>query len=99
MRYVLRRLERVKMKVKDLKEIIKDMTDDDILFVASFDKEEANEHMNNNIEAETSLTKDEWEYVVNKMDQDENLWHDMFEAFKYYIDASYMARKDKVGKS
>jgi len=86
------------MKVKELKEIIKDMTDDDILFVATFDKNEADEHVDNNIESETSLTKDEWEYVVTKMDKDENLWHDMFEAFKYYIDASYMERSGKVHK-
>jgi hypothetical protein len=94
-RYVLRRLEGVKMKVKELKEIIKDMSDDDLVFVALYYKEESEEHIRENLNEgeDFSITNEQWEEVVEKMDRDEGIWSELSGAWRDYLEKVYNSTK------
>lgn len=95
MRYVLRRLEGVKMKVSHLKDIIKHMDDDDLIFVAIYDKEESEEHIRENLNdgEDFSITQEQWEEVVEKMDRDEGIWSEISDAWRDYLEKVYNSTK------
>lgn len=83
------------MKVSHLKSIIKDMRDDDLLFVALFEKDEADEHAMENLndEIDFKFTDEQWESIVESMDRDEGVWEEIVNGFHHYIEMKYNQQK------
>lgn len=83
------------MKVSHLKTIIKDMRDDDLLFVAVFEKDEADEHAMSNLndEKDFKFTDEQWENIVESMDRDEVVWSEITDSFRHYVELKYKEKK------
>ena len=89
------------MKVSQLKSIIKDMYDDDLLFVALFEKDEADEHAMSNLndEKDFKFTDKQWEDIIEQMDRDEVVWVEITDTFRHYIEMKYNETKGKNDNS
>lgn len=80
------------MRVGEIRVLIEDKGDDEIVFAPWFDKDEADEHVQNNInesqqyDESQNLTQSEWELVANKLSNDDGIWQELYESFKYYIE-------------
>jgi len=74
------------MRIKQLKENIKDLHNDDHVFAAIYDRDEADEFIENNEEDYSPLTDREWLQIVNKMSDDEVIWEELQNSFRYYMD-------------
>lgn len=80
------------MRVGQIRTNIEQLSDDVEIFIAWYDKDEAQEHIQNNLMEDFNqssnivLTEDEWKYVVNKMSNDDGVWNELNESFKYYIE-------------
>lgn len=80
------------MRVGQIRTNIEDLGDEVEIFIAWFDKDEAQEHIQNNLmedfnqSSDIVLTEDEWKTVVNKMGNDDGIWNELNESFKYYIE-------------
>jgi hypothetical protein len=79
------------MRVGQIRTNIEDLGDEVEIFIAWYDKNEANEVVQNNImEGEewneaNNLTEDEWKLVVQKMANDDGIWQELNETFYYYV--------------
>jgi hypothetical protein len=79
------------MRVGEIRVLIEGLGDDVIVFAPWFDKDEANELIQNNIMEDSEwneanfITEDEWKSVVHKMGNDDGLWQDLNETFYYYV--------------
>ena len=88
------------MKVSHLKTIIKDMSDDDLLFVALYDKDEADEDATHfDDKKDFKFTVEQWESIVESMDRDEGVWEEIYNAFRHYIEMKYKETKGKNDNS
>lgn len=80
------------MRVGQIRTNIEDLSDEVEIFIAWFDRDEANEHIQNNLmedfgqSNEVTLTDDEWKYVVRKMSDDDGIWNELNESFRYYVE-------------
>lgn len=80
------------MRVGQIRTNIEDLGDEVEIFIAWFDKDEAQEHIQNNLmedfnqSSDIVLTEDEWKTVVNKMGNDDGIWNELNESFRYYIE-------------
>jgi hypothetical protein len=83
------------MKVSHLKQIIEDMNDDTLLFVAIFEKDEADEYAMSNLndEKDFEFSLEQWESIVEKMDRDENVWSEIMDSFRHYVELKYKEKK------
>ncbi len=84
------------MKVSQLKENIKDLPDDEEVYVMMFEKSEANDHIFNNFEngeQQPEITGDEWQAVIEGMNKDDGLWDSVYESFRYGINQIENTRK------
>jgi hypothetical protein len=86
------------MKVKELKEVIKDMSDDDILFIALFDKDEADEHAMSNLndEKDFKFSEYDWSSIVDKMNNDEGVWQEIMGSFRYFVEVGFNKTKEGI---
>ena len=86
------------MKVKELKEVIKDMSDDDILFIALFDKDEADEHAMSNLndEKDFKFSEYDWSSIVDKMNSDEGVWQEIMGSFRYFVEVEFNKTKEGI---
>jgi hypothetical protein len=86
------------MKVKELKEVIKDMSDDDILFIALFDKDEADEHAMSNLndEKDFKFSEYDWSSIVDKMNNDEGVWQEIMGSFRYFVEVEFNKTKEGI---
>jgi hypothetical protein len=86
------------MKVKELKEVIKDMPDDDILFIALFDKDEADEHAMSNLndEKDFKFSEYDWSSIVDKMNNDEGVWQEIMGSFRYFVEVEFNKTKEGI---
>ena len=74
------------MRVGEIRTLIEDKGDEELVFAPWFDKDEADEYCVNNLEAEEGeLTKEEWELVVNWLSNDDGIWNELYESLKYYV--------------
>ena len=92
------------MKIGQIRNLIEGMADDDEMFVAIYDVEEANEHIENNYWDGEELTvahlsKEEWSCIIMEMNQDESVWTELSESFSYYIEKTLNQRKGKNDNS
>ena len=80
------------MRVGQIRTNIEDLGDEVEIFIAWFDRDEAQEHIQNNLmedfnqSSDIVLTDDEWKSVVNKMANDDGIWNELNESFKYYVE-------------
>jgi hypothetical protein len=83
------------MKVSHLKQVIEDMNDDTLLFVAIFEKDEADEYAMSNLndEKDFEFSLEQWESIVEKMNKDENMWSEIMESFRHYVELKYKEKK------
>lgn len=79
------------MKVSHLKQVIENIPNDAILFVAIFDKDEADEHAISNLndEKDFKFTDEQWEDIVERMDRDEGIWDELMSSWRYYIEQKF----------
>ena len=79
------------MKVSHLKQVIENMSDDTILFVAIFEKDEADEHAMSNLndEKDFKFSAEQWENIVEKMDRDEGIWNELMNSWRYYLEQKF----------
>lgn len=77
------------------------MRDDDLLFVALFEKDEADEHAMSNLndEKDFKFTDEQWESIVESMDRDEGVWEEITNAFRHYVEMKYNETKGKNDNS
>jgi hypothetical protein len=80
------------MRVGQIRTNIENLGDEVEIFIAWYDRDEAQEHIQNNLmedfnqSSEIVLTDDEWKSVVNKMANDDGIWNELNESFKYYVE-------------
>jgi len=79
------------MKVSHLKQVIEDIPNDAILFVAIFDKDEADEHAMSNLndEKDFKFTDEQWEDIVERMNRDGGIWDELMSSWRYYIEQKF----------
>jgi hypothetical protein len=79
------------MNIGRLRTIIEDRSDSELVFLALYDKDEAEELIQNNLmedfgaSNDVKLTQEEWVYIYTKMIEDEGIWNEINESFRYYI--------------
>jgi hypothetical protein len=79
------------MRVGQIRTNIEDLGDEVEIFIAWYDKDEANELIQNNImegaewNEANNLTEDEWKLVAKKMANDDGIWQELNETFYYYV--------------
>lgn len=85
------------MKISYLKEVINLMSDDDLVFVAIFDKADSEEHIRENLNdgKDFSITNEQWEEVVEQMDRDQGIWSELTDAWRDYIEKVYKSTKQE----
>lgn len=90
------------MRVGQIRTNIENLSDDVEIFIAWYDQEEAQEHIQNNLmedfgqSNDITLTPEEWLLVVKKMGNDDGIWQALNEAFIYYVEQVIELReKDK----
>jgi hypothetical protein len=87
------------MRVGEIRTLIEDKGDEELVFAPWFDKDEAEEHIQNNLmedfgkSNDVTLTANEWELIVNKMSNDDGIWNELYESFKYYIEQVIESRE------
>jgi hypothetical protein len=87
------------MRVGQIRTNIEDLSDEVEIFIAWYDKDEANEHVQNNVlegqewDESKNLTDEEWQYVIKKMSNDDGIWQQLNEAFAYYIEQAIEDRE------
>lgn len=87
------------MQVGQIRTSTEGLSDDVEIFIAWYDKDEANEHIQNNVlqgqewDDSKNLTEDEWRYVVNKMGNDEDIWQVLNESFAYFVEEIIQKRE------
>jgi len=82
------------MKVSELKEMIKHLSNDELVFVAILDKDEADEYAMSNLndEKDFKFTPEQWEDIVEKMDRDEGVWSEIMDSFRHYLEIKYQEK-------
>ena len=82
------------MKIGALRTLIEDKSDNELVFIAWYDKDEANEHIMNNVDDEQNeITYEEWVEIYSSMVDDEGIWQTVNEAFVYYVEKVIENRK------
>jgi 5S rRNA maturation endonuclease (ribonuclease M5) len=87
------------MRVGQIRTNIEELGDEVEIFIAWFDKDEAQEHIQNNLmedfnkSSDIVLTEDEWKSVVNKMSNDDGVWNELNESFRYYVEQAIEQRE------
>jgi 5S rRNA maturation endonuclease (ribonuclease M5) len=87
------------MQVGHIRKNIEQLSDDVEIFIAWYDKDEAQEHIQNNLmedfnaSSDIVLTEDEWKSIVNKMGNDVGIWNELNESFKYYVEQAIENRE------
>ena len=88
------------MITKYIKETVASWKESDEVFYAYYDKDEADDYIESNLEEdEAKLTDEEWSEVVRRMDNDEGIWHELSQAFQHYINETIAKRKGNNGNN
>lgn len=92
------------MKIGWLNEVLKDAKEDDDVVCILFTKSEAEEHVINNLmdsnpNYDFQFSKDDWEWIVEKMHNDDGLWQSADESFEYYVVRKMQTNQEGVNQS
>lgn len=77
--------------IKQLRELITDRPDDEVIFCPFFDKSDADEFAEEQME-QAPLTQDEWSDIVNKLNNDEGVWQEIIHSWNYHIEKTVSGR-------
>jgi hypothetical protein len=80
--------------VGQLRKAIAERADDEVIFYAFFDKNDADEYTEDILET-TALSVDEWKTVARQMNIDEGVWEQLMESWYYYLNLAITGRKGK----
>lgn len=78
------------MRIGELRTLIENRSDTELVFLAFYDKDEAEELIQNNLMEDfgssnsIKLTHEEWVYIYTKMIEDDGIWNELNESFRYY---------------
>jgi hypothetical protein len=76
------------MKIGKLRTLIENKSDSELVFVAWYDRDEADEFIGNHFDEKTDpVTDEEWITIYSSMVDDERVFQELNESFRYYIDA------------
>lgn len=87
------------MRVAQIRTNIEELSDEVEIFIAWYDQDEANEHIQNNVlegqewDESKNLTEEEWHFVIKKMGNDDGIWQQLNEAFAYYVEQAVENRE------
>jgi hypothetical protein len=87
------------MRVGQIRTNIEELSDEVEIFIAWYDQDEANEHIQNNMlegedyDESKNLTQEEWQFVIKKMGNDDGIWQQLNEAFAYYVEQAVENRE------
>lgn len=87
------------MKGSRIKDIAKDWSDDTEIFMAFYDKDEADDYIESNFDDNEALTQEEWLEVVRLMDIDDGIWHELNHSFQWSIERVIEKRKGNNGNN
>lgn len=90
------------MKAGLLKQIVKDIPDNEEIFVFMFEKSEAEEHIveNFNEGKDFPISKEQWSQIVQSMDCDEGIWEEITNCWVNHIEKLYTQTKEgKINES
>jgi hypothetical protein len=83
------------MKIGKLRTMIEGKSDSELVFLAWYDRDEADEFISNHFDEKTDpVTDEEWITIYSSMVDDERVFQELNESFRYYIDA-VMADREK----
>ena len=78
--------------VKELREHLIGRADDEIIFCALWEKDEADEYAQESME-ENALTNAEWSEIVALLNIDDGVWQELVQSKNYYIEKIISERK------
>jgi hypothetical protein len=75
------------MKIGRLRTLIENKSDSELVFLAWYDRDEADEFIKNHFDEKTDpVTDEEWIMIYSSMVDDERVFQELNESFRYYID-------------
>jgi hypothetical protein len=77
--------------IKELREWIADRTDDEIIFCWVYDKSDADDFAEEQME-QPPLQDNEWSEIVNKLNNDEGIWREIVDSWQYYLETKLSGR-------
>lgn len=77
--------------IKQLREWIADRPDDEIIFCCVYDKSDADEFAEEQME-QLPLQDNEWSEIVNKLNNDEGIWREIVDSWQYYLETKLSGR-------
>ena len=80
------------MNKKQVKKLLKKYSNDEQIFIMIYDRSES-VRLLEHLEDHKPLTDAEWLYVLRKLDHDESLWQEAYNAFHYYVERALEERK------
>ncbi len=86
------------MRVQELRELIKDKSDDENVIVFAMDRSEANDHIWNYFPDGTNapaITDEEWMQVFLNVQPSDAIWQELTESFNYEMGKIEKAREAK----
>jgi len=81
------------MNASRVKEIVKEWRRKDEIFMAFYDKDEADDYIASNLWGNKKLTKAEWLEIVREMEVDDGIWTELTGAFRYHIEQTIKRRE------
>lgn len=77
--------------IKQLREWIADRPDDEIIFCWVYDKSDADDFAEEQME-QPPLQDNEWSEIVNKLNNDEGIWREIVDSWQYYLETKLSGR-------
>lgn len=77
--------------IKELRSLIANRPDDEVIFCAFYDKEDADSFAEESMEQQP-LTDEEWGDIVNKLYNDEGIWREIVDSWQYYLERKLSGR-------
>jgi hypothetical protein len=75
------------MKIGKLRTLIEGKSDSELVFIAWYDRDEVDEFIGNHFDNKTDpVTDEEWITIYSSMVDDERVFQELNESFRYYID-------------
>ena len=87
------------MQTGKIRTLIENKSDTEIVICVIYDKDEANEHLANNLlwgeqDIESKyLSPVEWLHIVQKVNNDEGMWQEINNTFVYHLEKEVANRK------
>lgn len=87
------------MKINRLKEMLEQIDENQEIFVAFYTKEEAEEHIQENLNEgdEFPLTDEQWQEIILYMDHEDGIFEELSNAWTHYLEKMFTKlQKERV---